>query len=225
MVSLGYSEAEHEKGWELALPVLGYNPKAPSPGAGTPSAQSEAISEIDQWDEPNFARAGAALNHLHPDQHEYIFGDGLQPAQGVGAIASVETFVNRVVALRDGTDPDREATRDADKEAVATLERRNIFNAEIEAHLKALLATAKAVTLPVDTSRESDPAFQAAAKKFDAWLNDWRETARTSVKRRDYLIRLGLAKRRSRKGTKETEEAELPVVEVSPVMPEPEEPA
>lgn len=38
---------------------------------------------------------------------------------------------------------------------------------------------------------------QKVARELEAWLRDWRETARVLVTRRDYQIRLGLAERRA----------------------------
>jgi hypothetical protein len=224
MVEHGYSQNEHREGWDLALPVLGYNPRASS-GGGAPSSQSEAITALDQWDEPNFARALAALQRLHPAQCEYVFRDGLTAAEGAAAIASVQTFKDRVVALRDGTDPGRAETREADKAAVETLAKRKIFDAEIETKLSTWLNTAKGVSLPTDASLENTPAFQAAARAFKAWLEDWRETARTTVTRRDYLIRLGLARRRSRKDGEIVIEEPLVVPPVPGITPEPREPS
>jgi hypothetical protein len=40
---------------------------------------------------------------------------------------------------------------------------------------------------------------EQTARALDAWLRDWRETARVLVTRRDYQIRLGLAERRASK--------------------------
>ena len=49
---------------------------------------------------------------------------------------------------------------------------------------------------------------QAEIKAFVLWLDDWRTTATTEIKRRDYLISLGFASRRkvSREKTERTEE-------------------
>ena len=43
-------------------------------------------------------------------------------------MGSVQTFLDRYDALRDGTNPARADSRDADKAAAATLEARNIVN-------------------------------------------------------------------------------------------------
>lgn len=93
------------------------------------------------------------------------------------------------------------ATRAADKAAVDTLAARNIFDAEVEAYLRGLLDVTTAgqseTPAPVVAPEEDDPEYQAKAAEFDQWLTDWRRTLRSTVTRRDYLIQLGLAARRS----------------------------
>ena len=42
-----------------------------------------------------------------------------------------------------------------------------------------------------------DPRRLEMAGKYVAWLNEWREIARLTISRRDYLISLGLARRRA----------------------------
>ena len=76
-----------------------------------------ALTEIDRFDEPAFRRSTAALHRLHPEQYVYIFGDGLSAKTGPESLGSVQTFLDRYAALRDGTDPARANSRDADKAA------------------------------------------------------------------------------------------------------------
>ena len=58
-------------------------------------------------------------------------------------------------------------------------------------------ATAGEANLPPEPPpEEEDPEFQAKAKEFKAWLEDWRRTLRNTIGRRDYQIQLGLASRR-----------------------------
>jgi hypothetical protein len=160
--------------------------------------QREATAQLDQWDGANFDRARAALDHRHPDQSAYVF-DNLSAKSGAEAIGSVRTFLDRVAALRDGTDSARTSTRDADKAAAALLATRRIVDADEERRLRALIADATSLAeLPVIA--EPDPTKrQQTARKLDAWLRDWRETARVLITRRDHQIRLGLAERRAPK--------------------------
>jgi hypothetical protein len=162
----GYSEEEHKQGWDLQLELLGYKTAL----GGSPSAllQREATAQLDQWDGANFDRARAALDHRHPDQSAYVF-DNLSAKSGAEAIGSVRTFLDRVAALRDGTDSARTSTRDADKAAAALLATRRIVDADEERRLRALIADATSLAeLPVIA--ELDPTKrQQTARKLDAW--------------------------------------------------------
>jgi hypothetical protein len=121
----------------------------------------------------------------------------------------LRTFLDRCAALRDGTDPARASTREEDKAAIALLAARRIVDKDEEQRLRKLIADATSLAdLPV--MAEPDPAVrQQTAKKLDAWLRDWRESARVLITRRDYQIRLGLAERRAAK-------TESPVIEEPP---------
>jgi len=165
-------------------------------------------------DEPTFRRATAALLRLHPEQHGYIFGDGLSAKTGPESLGSVQTFLDRYVALRDGTDQGRADKREADRAAASTLESRHIVTPAIEQHLRGLIEIVKQAAPPrapalVTASEES---LQNAAKMFEAWLRDWRTTASAGMFRRDYRIMLGISRRR----TVETSE---PTPEHSPQPP------
>lgn len=192
----GYSEEEHRQGWELLLELLGY--KTNVQGSPVALRQREATAELDQWDGENFERARAALDHRFPDQSAYVF-DNLSAKSGAESIAAVRTFVDRVASLRDGTDAARADKRSADKAAAELLAARRIVDAEEEKRLRGLIAEATRLA-DAPTVKEPDPSVrQQTAVKLDAWLRDWRETARVLIKRRDYQIRLGLAERRSPK--------------------------
>jgi len=201
LVGLGYSDSEHRHGWELYLKMLGYmgaTAKVPMTTTRT-TDQLAALTEIDKFDEPAFRRSTAALSRLHPEQHAYIFGDGLSAKTGPESLGSVQTFLDRYAALRDGTDPARAETQEADREAAATLESRHIVNPEIEKRLRGLIETVKQAAPPRSPAivTASEESLQRAAKDFDAWLGDWRTTASAGLFRRDYRIMLGISRRRA----------------------------
>jgi len=191
----GYSPEDHTQGWELLHKVAGYG------GGKDTSTQSEsvrkAIVEIDAWDEPTFRIANAALERLHPEQAAFVFAN-LEPATGAAAVLTVKTFLERLTELESGAD--RQSTRDADHAALDTLARRGITKAERE-RMQTLLNLAQALesgTLPVDPTAEARYADLIALR---AWFDDWSETARAAITRRDHLIRLGLAKRKTKTKT------------------------
>jgi hypothetical protein len=180
--------------------MLGYMGAGASPVAVAPAttAQVQALTQLDRFDEPAFKRATAALGRLHPDQLTYMFGDGLAPKTGPESVGSVQTFLDRYAALRDGTDPSRADKRDADRVAAKTLEERNIVTPAIEQDLRAQIEIVKKpAPLPtlVQVSAPEE-ALQQAATAFETWLKDWRSTAQVGIHRRDYRIMLGVARRR-----------------------------
>ncbi len=194
----GYTTEEHARGWELALELVGY--KNPIEASGTQLKQRQAIAELDAYDGPSFDRARAALDRQYPAQSAYVF-EGLTAKSGADAVGSVRTFVDRVAALRDGSDPKRSGTRADDAAAAALLGARQIIDASEETRLRGLIADATSLA-EMPTPAEPDPTQrQVTARALDAWLRDWRETARVLVTRRDYQIRLGLAERRAPSGT------------------------
>ena len=199
----GYTEEEHKLGWALWLYLVGYQQAAASPPPPPNPEYETAVAALNQWDGPYFERTRAALQRLHPSQNEFIFNNNLRAGTGVDSIGAVNTYVERVITLREGTDPSREATRAEDKAAVDTLVARNIFSSEIEAYLQGLLAKATtgaaAAPEPEPIPDNDDAEYQAKAAEFDAWLVDWRRTLRSTISRRDYLIQLGLVSRRKAK--------------------------
>ncbi|MDI3283222.1 hypothetical protein [Polyangium sp. 15x6] len=187
----GYSAEEHAQGWELLHRVSGYrDPKA----ASTDDTDAQkAIAALDAWDEPNFRVSRAALERLHPAQAAFVF-DGLEAQVGAGAVLSVRTFLDRLDALESA--PERTATRNADLAALATLAKRGITKDERK-RVRKLVESAQAMGAPAEADADSTAeARRADLVTLRAWFDDWSETARTAITRRDHLIRLGLAKRK-----------------------------
>jgi hypothetical protein len=194
----GYTEEEHQRGWNLWLDLLGYKRSPDTTSDVTKIRQREAMATLDQWDGPSFDRTRAALEHRYPAQAAYVF-DGLSAKTGVESVGAVRTYLDRVAALRDGTDPARTETRTDDHAAWQLLVARRIVDAAEEASLRELIAEAtKLADMPAPVQPDPNARHQTA-RALDAWLRDWRETARVLVTRRDYQIRLGLAERRSSK--------------------------
>jgi hypothetical protein len=189
LASRGYAPDDHAEGWEFLHRVAGYRDGKVAP-AGDAEAQ-KAIAALDAWDEPTFRVSRAALERLHPAQAAFVF-QNLEPATGAGAVLSVKTFLDRLDALEGS--PDRKGTRKADHAALETLAKRGVTKDE-RTRLRALAEIAQGF------GAEAKPDPSAEARQADlialrAWYDDWSETARSVITRRDHLIRLGLAKRK-----------------------------
>ena len=152
---------------------------------------------LDNWDEDGFRRVRAALNHLHPEQAKFVFAGELAAATGPAAVVSVATLLTRFDELENSKT--RKATRTQDRAALDTLAQRGITKAERD-RLQQLVDTAQGVQEPAAPAVTDTPSAEqrrAALGELYAWYKDWSETARSVVKKRAYLITLGLAKRKS----------------------------
>jgi hypothetical protein len=209
MAEVGYSEADHKEGWSLFLKLIGAPDEQDSLETQQHTTeQKRAITYLDAWDEPHFRRATAALKHHYPKQYQYIFNN-LEASTGAAAVGAVNTYVQRVQTLRDGTDPDRIPHRTKDSEAIKRLEKRKLAGTQLEKELLSWVEKAQAFTLPPEPSqfqKKLEEQLQLNAHNFKLWLDDWRETARVGVQRKDYRIRLGVSKRSSSKKTNASKE-------------------
>jgi hypothetical protein len=148
-------------------------------------------------DEANFARHGATLRRHFPEAYTYVFHD-LKAQSGTPAVMGVATFLLRIDALEQGSDPTRAATRAQDAEAVKLLEKRGLSKAERE-QLRKLVDIALGPTQPLAALPRTDESGAARLVRLAAlreWYNEWSSIARAVVKKRAYLIRLGLAVRK-----------------------------
>lgn len=237
--SVGYTNEEHQRGIGLFSALMGFG--AEKKGVETPQNKAfQALSQLDAWDEPNFAKAKAALKARFPEQEEYLF-KGLEAKKGVGAIWSVGTYLERLEAMRSGSEAKRKGQKKADQEAVLYLETRRLAGKEIEERLRGWLAEAKnfdaGSVAPAEDAKlskkeakkakaaaeaedseggaleadDENPQIQSDAEAFDLWLRDWKTTARIEIKRREYRIALGLtARRKGKKGKDDVEEEDEP---------------
>lgn len=170
----GYTSEEHQRGIALFSALMGFG--AEESTVEPPQNKAfQAISDLDAWDDPNFAKAQAALKARYPEQEAYIF-KGLEAKKGVGAIWSVQTYVDRISALRSGSDPKRKGTKKADAEAVSYLETRHLAGEAVESLLRGWLQDAK--TFETSTPKEEAPAEETKPSKKEKKKS--KEAAKTS---------------------------------------------
>ncbi len=193
----GFTADEQKLGWTLLHAVSGFTDEAKV--ETTDVRVRDAINTLDAWDEDGFRIVRAGLTRLHPAQKEFVLAN-LGPSVGTGAVVGVKTLLARLDALEKG--PERKGTRKEDHAALETLAARGI-DAKERARLADLVHTAQSATETEAPDEEGKAAREEAYVKalvaLRVWYVDWSEMARSVVKRRDYLIRLGLAKRKSAK--------------------------
>lgn len=202
MATCGYTEAEQAEGWKLLLDAAGYSVDPATFPVSDDQKARDAIAELDAWDAGGFRRIHAALGRFHPEQDTFLFA-GIEPAQGTGAVVSVSMLLDRIDALESS--PDRTATRDGDLAAIATLSKRGI-DKNLRDKLRGLVKIAQEAKPPVVVVTPPSPAErEQKLRELHVWFQDWSDTARAVINRRDHLILMGFAKRKSSKSDEEPE--------------------
>ncbi|MFT3773937.1 MAG: hypothetical protein QM820_51870 [Minicystis sp.] len=196
MAAYGYDAEDHKEGWALVHGVSGFTPDEPLETVDT--RVRDAIVTLDNWDEAGFRLVRATLTRLYPEQAAFVL-DGIGPSVGTAAVLGVKTLLQRLDALEKS--PARKATRKADHAALARLAKSGL-DAKERARLADLVKTAESVSdapgADDEKAREErDEAHVQALTALRAWYEEWSELARIAVKRRDYLIRMGLATRKA----------------------------
>lgn len=111
----------------------------------------------------------------------------------------MSTFLQRVQSL--SSRGESKAEQKADAEAVAILSQTGVTTSRRKelAQAVAELESSASDGTPHDTSAQVEIERLDALRRIHAWVAMWGDVARTVVTRRDQLIMLGLAKRRSSK--------------------------
>lgn len=209
LMTVGFGKSELDEAWGLTHAVSNYDFGA-LPLPATDPLVRNALIELDKTDEPLYQRIGATLRRHHPEQATFVF-DNLEPAKGPAALFVVSRLLARLSKLEEGRDDE---TREADKAAVALLAKRGITPQE-RARLGELVRLGQSAREPevFTPSAEAVAKQQEALRALHAWYSEWSATARAVITRRDYLIRLGLAKRRSSKPSETEAAPEAPTTE------------
>lgn len=223
---IGLTEAELAQGRSLLLVALGEIPRAEAetPDALNAAAARTALIELDQSDEGLITRARAALDRHHPDLAARVL-DGLKAGTGLVAIQAVTALVSRIRALPDAGNEGRAARdllarrgfTDAELDRLDGLVKRALGDPDIMRAVGGPEAEAAAAA-EAEANAQAAAARRAVLVQLDAWWRDWSQSARSVIRRRDHLIRLGLLKRRARPAAGEVEafEADDDVVDEAP---------
>lgn len=157
----------------------------------------QAVEDVDPHDEPIVEITDASLAPEFPEQNRFLL-ENIQPGGGMRAVLNVSLYLERREALKQGTG--RELTRDNDLAAVALLEERGITE-KLCQYLAERVAVARSAeeVEPVNEHvlRAADEAYVKALATLRKRYELWSRIARVTIKRRDYLIQLGLAHRKS----------------------------
>jgi hypothetical protein len=196
MSTRGYDESEHKRGWALVQKLIG-NPVVESKEKNDGAL---AVAELDNWDEGGIKLINAGLTR-HPEVRDRVLA-GIAPIAGTGAVMNVAVLLERL---------DVEERNNDGRAALATLAKRGLDAAERK-RLQGLVNTAKKAANAAPVSFRDSPEYVETLLELRDWYTEWSEIARLVIKRRDYLIRMGLAERRSSGGD------DLDVVDPTPFI-------
>ena len=190
LAARGYSADEHALGWKLLHDVSGYSPGGAELGVVVDPEVTRAIATLDAWDEDGFRIVRAAVTRF-PDQAKTLL-EGIGPSTGAASVLGVRTLLDRIDAL--------EKTKDGHA-AMKVIAARGI-SPEERKRLRGLVAIAEKGTSitpgkPSEEETQAAAAHQKSLLALRAWYEEWSEMCRAVIKRKDRLIRLGLARRKS----------------------------
>ena len=195
----GYSNIVAREAWNHLDALAGFDAKESPAEEQAPSEDDakvlKATAAIDAWDEPGFRLMRATLKRAFADQYKYVFAGDVQATKGPMSVVGVRRVIHRLNDLESS--PERKETRKQDHAALARLAERGIDKAE-RTRIEALLTIVG--TLGDAEAPEPSEAEAAIRRnhlvKLREWFEEWSEVAKVAIKRRDHLIRLGLAHRR-----------------------------
>lgn len=197
LAPLGFGQATVDEGWELLRAASGYSR---SKEASTSPEVEAAVRQLDAMDEKVFRQLRGSLRAQHGAILAKIT-EGIAPAEGFEAVLNMKVISERLDDLEKAASKDKAA-----KAALAQLAENGI-DAATRGQWKELLKAAGTITGNV--SNESDARELARVKALiaarDYWLR-WADFAASVVTRKDLLIRLGLATRKSPEEQEKDEE-------------------
>lgn len=195
----GYRDEDHEEGLRLFTQACALQ------GAVTADddATAAAAAALLDWTQKHRVRLRSALRRLHPEWID-LFPEHA-PADAPSAALAVSVLLDRLDALSEQAAscrtlneiPERASTRRSESSAVLlqTLARRGLDDAERKRLQGWVLAASSAVTPPPDVTHEASARMLALYE----WHRDWTTCARELIERRDWLIRLGIQRQKSRR--------------------------
>jgi len=199
----GYSATTNEEGWSLLHALSGFRlgPEDFVPAPEPRMTGREAFAALDGWYKREARLLRRMLERACPEQAAFVF-DGLEASPA--AAVSVALLCDRLDALEKGRS---EATRAADQAAIALLSKRGCGSSERARLREWLTTTRNGDVAPGESESNESAARGEALRRLYRWYTDWAEPARLVLKRRDHLIRLGLARRRLRTAADEADSA------------------
>lgn len=191
----GYSLVHHNRGIDLAVAVIGYvPPESRRLTVDTPHEVQDAIAACDAIDDLLIARIDGALALDFAAQRDFILHN-LSGSSGVSSVINLRLIAERLESLATGRDR-AAAQRPQDTAALATLAERGI-DASYRATLVELVAAGSGADIGEDVPTLSLDELRQRQIALYYWYREWANIARRLIARRDWLVSLGLATRKT----------------------------
>jgi hypothetical protein len=180
----GYRDEDHEEGLSLLSQACAYQ------GAATPEddATAAAAEALLAWTQKHRVRLRSALQRLHPEWIDLFPEHAL--ADAPSAVLAVSVLLDRLDALTQ-----QAQSSESSASLLQTLARRGLDDVERRRLRGWVLEASSAATPPPDVTHEASARLLALYE----WHRDWTTCARELIERRDWLIRLGLQRQKSRR--------------------------
>lgn len=182
----GFTEGDHAEGWAFLGAACAWSSQRVD--LQTDASAREAFAGAAHWVASYFPRLEAALARLHPDRADLV--PTIDSPTALSAALALAILLQRIEDLE----------RAGAADVIATLAQRGL-NVQERARLAALVATAQAAPMTVKAGDTDGPMRETRAAELVAlhyWFSDWSATAHAVIARRDWLVSLGLVRRKQR---------------------------
>lgn len=198
MRASGYTQAISDQGFDLIENV--HQRAAEVVRLETPAQAN--IDYLAAWDQDGLALADGALTGF-PEIKKVVL-EGLAPTDGVDSVDVVHRLLRRLKALEGTVDGDAALAR------LAAVGLTPEFRAELEERVR-IARGGDSFSGPIV---EGNPYIDALLAVRD-WYYEWSTIAHAKIKRREHLIRIGLAERRE---GEDDETTDIPVDDPTPFI-------
>jgi len=197
LMDVGYTTQLHVKAWKNLRFACGNDDGDTLVEVEDPKVRA-AVTFVDTRDEWFFKMLGAVWKYNFPEQLAFVLKGNLGPSAGMQSVLNMGIALDRLDVLEKG--PERKATRKEDTAALALLAERKIdseFRATMRNHVNVAQDVTPVTLGEVTPSTDPDIARLEALVELRKFYEEWSEIAKVTIKRRDHLIRMGLASRRA----------------------------
>ncbi len=183
LVEGGYRESDHAEGFRLLMQACKFDAVGQDPTEDDEARKAEKA--LHSWAQTHLARLEVAVKRLHPKSVELF--KGLQSGEPAASVLAVTTLLARLDQEPSAAVLSTLATRGLSKQKRATLQ--------------TWVDQARAVRAPttpvaLDQNDAQREGANESLLELSSWYEDWSVTARAFISRKDWLIRLGLLRRR-----------------------------